>query len=102
MPGYLYILLCSDGTYYTGSTKDLEKRYAQHQAGKGANYTKERLPVSLVFQEYFMNVADAFYYEKKIQKWSHAKKQAMIEGNWELLPKLSECKNETHFKNKDL
>jgi len=100
MAGYLYILKCSDGTYYTGSTKDLEKRLTEHQSGKGANYTKTRLPVKLVFQESFLNIADAFYYEKKIQKWSHTKKKALIENNWELLPKLSECKNNTHFKNK--
>ena len=70
MAGYLYILQCSDGTYYTGSTKNLEIRLAQHQSKKGANYTKTRLPVTLVFQESFLNIADAFYFEKKVQKWS--------------------------------
>ena len=100
MAGYLYILQCSDGTYYTGSTKDLAKRLTEHQSKKGANYTKTRLPVTLVFQESFLNIADAFYYEKKIQKWSHSKKKAMIENNWKLLAVLSECKNETHFKKK--
>jgi putative endonuclease len=100
MAGYLYILQCSDGTYYTGSTKNLEIRLAQHQSKKGANYTKTRLPVTLVFHESFLNIADAFYFEKKVQKWSHAKKKAMIENNWKLLPKLSECKNDTNFKNK--
>ncbi|MDW5288737.1 GIY-YIG nuclease family protein [Formosa sp. PL04] len=100
MPGYLYILQCSNGTYYTGSTKNLEKRLSEHQSGKGANYTKMRLPVNLVFQAYFLNIEDAFYYEMKIKKWSHAKKKAMIDNNWELLPKLSECKNDTHFKKK--
>ena len=99
MAGYLYILLCSDDTFYTGSTKNLEQRLVQHQSGLGADYTKKRLPVKLVFQEYFTNIADAFYYEKKIQKWSHAKKKAMIENEWELLPKLSECKNDTHSRN---
>ena len=100
MPGYLYILQCSDGTYYTGSTRNLEKRLSEHQSGKGANYTKTRLPVTLVFQEYFLNIADAYRYEQKIKKWSHTKKKAMIDNNWELLPKISECKNDTHFKNK--
>ncbi|WP_405607748.1 GIY-YIG nuclease family protein [Polaribacter sp. Asnod1-A03] len=100
MAGYLYILLCSDGTYYTGSTRYLEKRFSEHQSSMGANYTKTRLPVKLVFEKSFLNIADAFYYEKKIKKWSHAKKKAMIENNWELLPILSECKNETHFKKK--
>jgi len=100
MPGYLYILQCSDETYYTGSTRNLEKRLSEHQSGQGANYTKTRLPVTLVYQEYFLNIADAFYFEKKIKKWSHAKKKAMIENKWELLPKLSECKNDTNSKNK--
>ena len=100
MPGYLYILQCSDETYYTGSTRNLEKRLFEHQSGQGANYTKTRLPVTLVYQEYFLNIADAFYFEKKIKKWSHAKKKAMIENNWELLPKLSECKNDNNSKNK--
>jgi len=100
MPGYLYILQCSDETYYTGSTRNLEKRLSEHQSGQAANYTKTRLPVTLVYQEYFLNRADAFYFEKKIKKWSHAKKKAMIENKWELLPKLSECKNDTNSKNK--
>jgi len=100
MPGYLYILLCSDETYYTGSTRNLEKRLSEHQSGQGANYTKTRLPVTLVYQEYFLNIADAFYFEKKIKKWSHAKKKAMIENKCDLLPKLSECKNDTNSKNK--
>jgi putative endonuclease len=100
MAGYVYILQCSDETYYTGSTRNLERRLAEHQSKKGANYTKTRLPVKLVFQESFLNIADAFYYKKKIQKWSHAKKKAMIENNWKLLPILSECKNDTHSKNK--
>ena len=100
MSGFLYILECSDGTYYTGSTKNLETRLSQHQSGNAANYTKARLPVKLVFQSHFMNIADAYNYEKKIQKWSHAKKKAMIDNKWELLPQLSKCKNDSHYKNK--
>ncbi|WP_366791125.1 GIY-YIG nuclease family protein [uncultured Chryseobacterium sp.] len=51
MKGFLYILLCSDGSYYTGSTNDLERRLAQHQSGEGANHTKKRLPVQLIYYE---------------------------------------------------
>jgi putative endonuclease len=51
MKGYMYILLCSDGSYYTGSTIDLERRLEQHQNGEGANHTKRRLPVTLVYYE---------------------------------------------------
>ncbi|HHD81681.1 MAG TPA: GIY-YIG nuclease family protein [Campylobacterales bacterium] len=51
MKAYTYILKCSDNSYYTGSTKDLEKRLWQHQNGEGANHTKKRLPVELVYAE---------------------------------------------------
>ena len=51
MKGYMYILLCADGSYYTGSTTDLERRLEQHQNGEGANHTKKRLPVSLLYYE---------------------------------------------------
>ena len=51
MTGYTYILLCSDGSYYTGSTNDLDRRIAEHMKGEGANYTRKRLPVKLVYFE---------------------------------------------------
>ncbi|MDT0538873.1 GIY-YIG nuclease family protein [Croceitalea sp. P059] len=66
MKGYTYILECSDGTYYTGSTKYLELRIRQHQEGKGANHTKKRLPVHLVYVEIFQRIDEAFYREKQI------------------------------------
>ena len=65
--GYMYILQCSNGAYYTGSTIDLDKRLAQHQAGEGANFTKKHLPVSLVYYEEFQRIDDAFYREKQLQ-----------------------------------
>ncbi len=85
--GYMYILFCVDDTYYTGSTNNLEKRIEQHQAGEGANYTRKRLPVELVYYEEYDNVADAFYREKQVQGWSRKKKEALIEGrNKDLVP----------------
>lgn len=89
MKGYTYILECSDGTYYTGSTKYLELRIQQHQEGKGANHTKKRLPVHLVYVEIFQRIDEAFYREKQIQGWSRKKKEALIEGNHNKLPELS-------------
>lgn len=89
MKGYTYILECSDGTYYTGSTKDLELRLQQHQDGKGANHTKKRLPVELVYVEIFRRVDEAFYREKQLQGWSRKKKEALIQGNHNQLPELS-------------
>jgi putative endonuclease len=89
MKGYTYILECSDGTYYTGSTKDLEIRLTQHQDGEGANHTKKRLPVKLVYVEEFQRIDEAFYREKQIQGWSRKKKEALIEGEQNILPQLS-------------
>ena len=92
----MYILKCSDGSYYTGSTKYLEHRLAQHQTGEGANHTKYRLPVELVYFEEFPRVDEAFYREKQIQGWSRKKKEALILGLNEELKKLAECMNESH------
>jgi len=85
----MYILECSDGTFYTGSTKDLYRRIEEHQAGAGANYTKKRLPVKLIYSEWFDRIDSAFYREKQIQNWSRKKKIALIEGSLNKLPHLS-------------
>jgi putative endonuclease len=87
--GYIYILKCSDGTYYTGSTTNLELRLAQHKAGEGANYIKKRLPVELVYNEEYSRIDDVFYREKQIQGWRKAKKEALIKDSFELLPALA-------------
>jgi putative endonuclease len=86
---WMYILECSDGTYYVGSTKDLEYRLSEHQAGKGAKYTSRRLPVKLVYSEKFERVVDAYIREKQVQNWSRAKREALINGNLESLPVLA-------------
>jgi len=86
---WVYILECRDGTFYVGSTRDLERRLQQHQEGSGAAYTRLRRPVRLAWAEEFPSVADAFAMEKKLQNWSHAKRLAVIEGRWEDLPGLS-------------
>jgi putative endonuclease len=93
---YMYILECSDGSYYTGSTKNLENRLWEHQIGEGANYTKRRLPVILVYCEEYQRIEDAFRREKQVQGWSHRKKRALIEGNSNQLIEYS--KNTTHQK----
>ena len=89
MNGFMYILECSDGSYYTGSTTDLELRFRQHQAGEGANHTKKRLPVKLVYYEEFQRIDQAFYREKQVQGWRSEKKKALIENNSKQLPLLS-------------
>lgn len=98
MKGFMYILICSHGSYYTGSTNNLELRLAQHQSGEGANHTKKRLPVQLLYFEEFDRVDEAFYREKQIKGWTRTKKEALINGQSDELKKLAECMNETHCK----
>lgn len=87
--GWMYILLCADGSYYTGSTNNLERRILQHQLGEGSNHTKNRLPVKLIYYEEYERIDLAFYREKQIQGWSRKKKEALINGHTELLPQLA-------------
>ena len=89
MSAYTYILKCSNNTYYTGSTIDLQKRLTQHQQGLGANYTKKHLPVELVYFENHLDIKQAFQREKQIQGWSKKKKEALINGNTENLSQFS-------------
>ena len=85
----MYILLCSDGTYYTGSTINIEKRLREHQTGCGATHTKNRLPVSIVYIEQYDRIEDAFYREKQVQKWRREKKEALIRQELSKLPALA-------------
>ena len=101
MKGYMYILECTNGCYYTGSTNDLECRIGQHQNGEGANFTKKHLPVKLVYFEDFQRIDEAYYREKQIQGWSRKKKEALIKGIPEKLHELSECMNESHYNKVD-
>ncbi len=86
---WTYILRCSDGSYYVGSTTDLAARLYQHEQGLGAAYTRRRRPVELVWSGAFETVAEAFSFEKKVQNWSRAKREALIEGRFEDLPALA-------------
>jgi len=86
---FMYILKCSNDSYYTGSTKDLEKRLWEHENGLGANHTKKYGPVKLVYFEEYNRVDDAFYREKQVQGWSRKKKTALINGENQELPSLA-------------
>jgi putative endonuclease len=99
MKGFMYILKCSDESYYTGSTNNIEYRLWQHQNGEGANYTRKRLPVELVFLEEFERVDIAFEKEKQVQGWSRKKKEALVNGNFNRLHELSKCQNLSRGKN---
>ena len=92
---YVYILLCSDNTYYVGVTSNLEKRIEEHILGKYyESYTHRRRPVQLVYYTSFTDIVIAIEYEKKIKKWSKQKKLALIEGRYGDLPNLSKKKFE--------
>lgn len=86
---FAYMLRCSDGSYYVGSTTNLEVRVAQHQIGEGAAYTRRRRPVELIWYEEFSRVDQAFAREKQVQGWSRAKREALTMGDYGQLPRLS-------------
>jgi putative endonuclease len=73
--GFTYILECNDGSYYTGSTYNLELRLQQHNEGIGSNYTARRLPIKLLYYEKFARVDYAFCREKQIQGWNRKKRK---------------------------
>jgi len=99
MNGYMYILKCSDDSYYTGSTNNIEMRLKQHQAGEGANYTRKRLPLELVYFESFYRIDEAFLREKQVQKWSRKKKESLINGYYNQLNEFAKCMNESNYRN---
>jgi putative endonuclease len=86
---WVYILECSDGSFYVGSTTDLERRVSQHENGEGATYTKRRRPVRLVWCADFNRVDEAWAFEKRIQGWGRAKRLALIEGRVDELAELA-------------
>ena len=93
---FVYILECSDDSYYTGMTSDLEKRILEHNTGKYSEaYTFLRRPVKLKWIQQFVEPNLALAVEKQIKGWSRKKKQALINGDLEILNKLS--KNYTQF-----
>src|SRR5882672_3903485 len=86
---YLYILRCADGRYYVGTTrKSLDERLGEHNAGLHAGFTATRRPVTMVFAQHFETIVDAVAAERQVKGWSRAKKEAMINGEWNRLPEL--------------
>ena len=76
---FAYLLLCADGSYYAGYTTDLTRRVVVHNAGKGAKYTKSRLPVTLVYFEEFDGEHDAKSREWHLKRLTHREKEALAE-----------------------
>jgi putative endonuclease len=90
-PGaYIYMLRCSDGSYYIGSARrGLERRLAEHSSGVFGGYTSRRLPVELVWAEHFPNITDAIAVERQLKGWSRAKKEALIKGDYASIKALA-------------
>ena len=86
---WMYILKCADDSYYVGSTTHLPERLHQHQIGEGAAYTRRRRPVALVFSAEFEHIGAALAFEKQVQGWKRAKREALIRGDLNDLPLLA-------------
>ena len=87
---YIYILKCSDNSYYTGITNNIDRRLLEHNNGiDKTSYTFSRRPVCLAYFETFQNPNDAILWEKRIKGWTRKKKEALICGNYKELKRLS-------------
>ena len=89
---YLYILKCKDNSYYTGHTDNIEKRLCEHERGENKCYTQNRRPFKVVHVQDFSSRYYALVAERKLKKWSRAKKEAYINGDWNLVSKLARRK----------
>ncbi len=74
---YLYILLCKDGSFYTGVTNNLGKRFLEHKSGKGGRYTRSHKPIKIVYQEKLSSHSEALKREAEIKSWSKEKKMEL-------------------------
>jgi predicted GIY-YIG superfamily endonuclease len=89
MAFFVYILRCSDGSFYTGHTDNLVKRQAEHASGETGGYTATRRPVKLLFTQEFPTREEALVAEQQIKGWSRKKKKALIAGDWEEVSRLA-------------
>jgi len=86
---WMYMLTCSDGSYYVGHTDNLEVRLAEHQDGTFGGYTSKRRPVALTYVEVFDSRDEAFRRERQVKGWSRAKKEALAREDWQRLQLLA-------------
>ena len=89
---WVYVLRCSDGSYYVGHTDNIEKRIAEHASGSCPGYTQTRLPLELVYMQEFASRDEAFNAEHQIKKWNRKKKEALIKKDWTALKMLAKKK----------
>jgi putative endonuclease len=95
-PGaYVYMLRCSDGSFYVGSARrGLDRRISEHNHGTYGGYTSTRRPVRLVWAQHFLVITDAIDVERQIKGWSRAKKEALIRGDYGAIQLLSKRKKQ--------
>ena len=98
--GWLYILECADGSYYTGSTSQLDGRLVQHELGAIEGFTSEHSPFTVALVLEFGMIHEAASVEKQIKGWTREKKKALIAGRFDLLHELAVCRNVTHYRNR--
>jgi putative endonuclease len=89
------MLRCSDGSYYTGQTDNLEQRIAEHHNGEVDGYTSTRLPVRLFFSHEFATREEALACERQIKGWSRKKKEALARRDWAELSRLARRKEQS-------
>ena len=89
LPFYVYMLRCGDGSYYIGHTDNMEKRLGEHQLGEGCVYTRSRLPVELMWLQEFPSRDEAKAAESQLKGWNRAKKEALIDGQFDVVSKLA-------------
>ena len=93
MSFWVYVLKCSDGSYYTGHTDDLERRIGMHQSGEIPGYTHTRRPVALMYSQPCATREEALSAELQIKGWSRAKKEALARGDWAQINQLARGKH---------
>ena len=93
MSFWVYILKCADNSYYTGHTDNLGNRVNEHQSGQCDGYTSSRLPIELVFSQEFPSRIEALAAEQQIKGWGRKKKEAMMQGDWSEVSRLSKSSN---------
>ena len=90
MSFWVYVLRCSDDSYYTGHTDDLQRRISSHNSGEIPGYTANRRPLELAYSQEFATREEALSAEMQIKGWGRAKKEAMMRGDWKELGRLAQ------------
>lgn len=88
MAAQVYILKCADGSYYTGLTTNFDQRMQQHYESR-SSYVATRRPFECVYAAEFENIHDAIAWERRLKRWTRAKKEAVIAGRFDDLPGLA-------------